>query len=413
MPKKKFITAPAAKYTLLPGNGAAAADGTRWIRTDVNDHFEPFQDSGKATTQERSVSNSAAGHSTTHTKPLNLNSELPLDHYDYDYHLRAIGDDPSAIFFAARQTEGVRNTSTRDIANRASSTAHHIDKLDSGEPPGDEIDLELTDIESNSTSAGEEYEDFFQQILGTGGREQSNTGSTGSHALPYIVRSYDTKVAKKVDESQGKASTGAEFNAVLRTYDDDSLLDVPAHGSNVDVLTTLSSLKLLHQVECDAIPIERASPELDQRKIQRGHASTREANDSCVYNIRSKLDCETVVSSYSISENFPRLLPLKESRIPSTHIPSTSTVVNPENSHSVLATHQVAQNILRKDEGSWRQNTRRKGETREEKKSRKAAVKLGRQEARQHKKLLKHAFKEATLSSHLHTSSNVSTTSFN
>lgn len=411
MPKKKFITAPVAKYTLLPGNGAAAADGTRWIRTDVNDHFEPFQDSGKATTQEGSASNSAAGHSTTHTKPLNLNSESPLDHYDYDYHLRAIGTDPSAIFFSARQTEGVGNTSSRDIATQASSTAHRIDKLDSGEPSGSEIDLELTDIESNSTSAGEEYEDFFHQILGTGGREQSNTASAGSRALPYIVRSYDTKVAKKVDESQGKASTGAEFDAVLRTYDDDSLLDVPAHGNNVDVLTTLSSLKLLHEAQCDTIPIERAPPELDQRKIQRGHASTREANDSCVYNIRSKLDCETVVSSYSISENFPRLLPLKESR--TTHIPSTSTILNPENSHSVQATRQVAQNILRKDEVSWRQNTRRKGETRDEKKSRKAAVKLGRQEARQHKKLLKHAFKEATLSSHLHASSNVSTTSFN
>ena len=86
MPKKKFITAPTAKYTLLPGNGAAAANGTRWIRTDVNDHFEPFQDSGTATAQQQSASNSAARQSITHTRPLDLNSESPLDHYDYDCH---------------------------------------------------------------------------------------------------------------------------------------------------------------------------------------------------------------------------------------------------------------------------------------------------------------------------------------
>lgn len=410
MPKKKFITAPTAKYTLLPGNGAAAANGTRWIRTDVNDHFEPFQDSGTATAQQQSASNSAARQSITHTRPLHLNSESPLDHYDYDCHLRAIGDDPSAIFFSARQLEGTRNTSSGDTATRASSVAHHIDELDRGEAQGGEVDLELTDIESNSSSGNEEYEDFFQQIIGTGTR-QSNTVSTGSHALPNIVRSYGTKVAEKVDESQRKASTDAQFNAVLHTYDDSSLLDVPAHSNKVDILSTLNSLNLLNETQCDAVSIERTLPELDQMKIQQGHTRTREANGTCVDNIRSKLDCETVVSSYSISENCPRVLPLKESR--AKRILSTSTTAFPESSSAVLATCQGGQNISRKDEGSWRQNTRRKGETREEKKSRKAAVKLGRQEARQHKKLLKHAFKEASLSVHLHASSNVSTTSFN
>ena len=275
MPKKKFITAPTAKYTLLPGNGAAAANGTRWIRTDVNDHFEPFQDSGTATAQQQSASNSAARQSITHARPLHLNSEAPLDHYDYDCHLRAIGDDPSAIFFSARQLEGTRNTSSGDTATRASSVAHHIDELDRGEAQGGEIDLELTDVESNSSSGNEEYEDFFQQIIGTGTR-QSNTVSTGSHALPNIVRSYGTKVAEKVDESQRKASTDAQFNAVLHTYDDSSLLDVPAHSNKVDILSTLNSLNLLNETQCDAVSIERTLPELDQMKIQQGHTRTRE-----------------------------------------------------------------------------------------------------------------------------------------
>ena len=98
-------------------------------------------------------------------------------------------------------------------------------------------------------------------------------------------------------------------------------------------------------------------------------------------------DCESVLSAHSNVMHHPKLLHDKR-EIQSKQVSDKCAPAKP-NVEREINFPCLKEPAL----GDWRSSTSRKGETIEEKKERKAAVRRGRKEARQQKKQLKDAFR--------------------
>ena len=410
MPKKKFINGPAATYALLPQNGESSSPTLRWIRTDLNGGFEPFTNvqqvdelqprgrDGVTISDESTAGGSSrqAGPVAESTRKLALAAD-----YDYESHLRVIGSDPNAMYF--------QSTHTREDAAHWDCVRHGKErgvelmtdvKLD---PELAEIEDNLTDVESNLSTDYDphEYDDFFNSIIGSEATiRQSQECATGG-------KPRSLKGANSLNRTVGLDTISSDaFTNMMKVYEE-ATPDYSSHASvcrSGEILNALNNLRLSTEVRKSCVTEEDIGNKLVGTKVdgkRMNHHYTDPYKDACV-NSYSKLDCESILSSYSTLDNHPKILGVTVSHSHGQR--ATATSVGPAhaiNSNNTKFSNVVATPIdldIQQQHLSWRENTIRKGETCEEKKIRKAAVKAGRKEARKQKKSLKRAFKKEQVS---------------
>ena len=410
MPKKKFINGPAATYALLPQNGESSGHALRWIRTDLNGTFEPFANTERVnefrpracdgiTIRDEStgVGNSRlvgpAGECTE--------EPAPLVDYDYDRHLRVMGSDPNAIYFQSTHARKVVTSSDCGIDQKErgveTSTDAELDRELS------EIEYKLTDIASNLASDcdPDEYDDFFNSIIGA----EITIGQSCEGASRDKPRSLSGTTCLNRNTAADDVSSDAFVN-MMKSYDD-MMPDYSSYtsvGGSGEVLNALNELQLrtAGRTSCAAekeVGNPSSSTRIDVKRID--HRGINPYEDAGI-NLHSKFDCESVLSSYSALDNHPKLLGTTinqrhEQRAPATRVGPAFTIASQSTNFSDIVATPIDPAIQHQD-SSWRENIVRKGETREEKKIRKAAVKVGRKEARRHKKSLKEAFKKEEVS---------------
>ena len=403
MPKKKFINGSTAKYALLPSHQESTLP-LSWIRTDSNYHFKPFAE----VEQDRTQPVAPANHTDAvgprfHVAQANTQSMVhgtiapccPADGYEYERHLRVIGTDPSAIYLNAMISDRTR-TSTGESSSimHTEYQAYREDEQRSEDDLDD--DLNLTDADSNFSDNDEvdEYDAFFNRLLVLRPperelhRRHQNDTCQPQHRFGNEER------------ARGTLLDDSSFNDLMRLYDTSNDQETnpntsSAYEADEEILGAIANMSMISK-----------SVETEHRDFYpntQAHADSRPFEDNAraierSLNFRSNMDCESVLSDYSILENHPKLLVISSTKQLSKNHRDASRL---ETRLPIVANELGVSASVRVQEehnSRWRQNLVRKGESREEKKARKAAVKKGRKEARELKKGLKDAFKrEETL----------------
>ena len=392
MPKKKFINGPAAKYALLPPPDESTGRSLRWIRTDVNTQFQQFHSvlhDTEGETQALNKDNSLEGanlRTERNTLEHTLTSILscPDEEYCYERHLRLIGSDPNALYFQSKP-RGELSQSVDEQQHNLQKGHRSVGAGDSSEVEA-ETSMSLTDVDSDfcADDYTDDYDSFFNGIIGSYG-EFSDTNQATSGACMEQLKRADVDGRSPIETLPDDV-----FRRFLQRYDEDENEDsLRPIGVDRPVLDALSDLRLVMKTTGENM-LKGKSNALTQ--IDREYSETTLAIEDTEV-LRLRIDCETVLSSYSVSENHPRLLQVlakKAAPQRETHRkhPAQSSAVNASSPYSLQCSCDSSIHTQ-----GWRENTTRKGETYEEKKVRKAAVKEGRREARILKKSLKDAFK--------------------
>jgi hypothetical protein len=428
MRKKKFITGSAATYCLLPRQEIQpepSSGGHTWLRTDLNVDFKPFAaEDGDDLSHESLLAGvllKPEGLCRMGTT-VNLTEEVNEEHF-----LRTIGTDPTAVFVSATGSTG----NSLSINLPTSNVRTDTENAPLGSSETEEVSSEVQAIASSfqeieSTPSDDdytdEYDDFFHQII-QGPKLKVPESRTKSVQLVRsnllkinegIVATSEDKMFDKLVQSYADVNTKDETSVVPReNYDDlDVLTTVLKTTENDEVAERLAAIRVTGKQVCKGSININPTAEVPGSCQNLSHLS-----DSYVPNVRSKWDCESVVSTYSCIEHHPRLLspsgfrpsaktqPLKCSLSGSGQIKSISPdnaglksyhTSNREDNEN--CTHSVDLPAIspatQEYDCIWRHNISRKGETKEEKKERKAAVKAGRKQARSSKKHIKGAFKK-------------------
>lgn len=395
MPKKKFINGSVAKYALLPGRKDSTVP-LSWIRTDSNHRFEPFAEVEEDTTQLKTLPNHnhAVGPSSHTGQPIKQTTTLPFrpdNCYDYERHLRTIGTDPTAIYLNAKILDRTIHSAGESSSIMRTESQQHREDNQCSEDDSD-LDFNLIDADSNFSDEDEldEYDAFFNQILVARSPEAESHRRHPNDTLQPLHRS-----GSKEQKRRGNMINDSSFNDFMRVYDSSN--DQETHpnapsifGTDDEILGAIADISLVSKAtETEhkgfspkaQVHADRASFEDNAQEMERS------------INFRSNMDCETVLSSYSILDNHPKLLVVSSTKQQSKkyrdayqlgiRLADLANEFGAGNSSCVQEAH----------DSRWRQNLARKGENHEEKKLRKAAVKKGRKEARELKKGLKDAFK--------------------
>jgi protein LTV1 len=421
--KRKAIT-----YCLLPTPQALeSAPGNTWVRTDSNLEIEdPF------TTLESTVGRPNVVSPTEPTELISAadiggkyNDEevtlspvekielgIPDDGYDYAKHLRvcsgalgaAIEPEPSTDTHSHRESNMFASslpcTSSRDesYAEDTSSSsgedlAETLRALDAlsmvneqlGIPCGDLQDniFQLANETINDTPAATNVARFATSV-----RRHPQAACTATKNVRSILKK---ESIEPLDET---------FEQMLKGYGDDaigacetklmahSLAAINASGS---IHIAPSSSKATAVEPFQSHILHGVTQELaTERRELRSHTAADVEEDSLGQNIaRQVYDCESVLSVHSNVMHHPKLLQDKR-EIRSKQVSDKCAAAQPN------AEREINFSCLKEsDLGDWRSSTSRKGESIEEKKERKAAVRRGRKEARQQKKQLKDAFRSA------------------
>lgn len=428
MGKKKFINGSAAKYCLLPRQEIQpepSSGGHTWLRTDLNVDFKPFAAEDGDDLPHESL---LAG---VLLKPEGLcrmgTTDDLTEEVNEEYFLRTIGTDPTAVFVSANGSTG----NSLSINLPRSNVRTNTENASRGSSETEEVSSEVQAIASSfqeieSTPSdddyADEYDDFFHQII-QGPKLKVPESRTKivqlarSNLLKInegIVATSEDEMFDKLVQSYADVNTKDETSAVPgENYDDlDVLTTVLKTTKNDEVTERLAAIRVTGKQVCKGSININPTAEVPGSCQNLSHLS-----DSYVPNVRSKWDCESVVSTYSCIEHHPRLLsssgfrpsaktqPLKCSLSGSGQSKSISPdnaglksyhTSNREDNENV--THSVDLPAISPEtqeyDCMWRYNISRKGETKEEKKERKAAVKAGRKQARSSKKHVKSAFKK-------------------
>jgi protein LTV1 len=392
MPKKKFISGSSATYSLLPSDGSGPS--MRWLRTDGNVGFQPFSVTCK-TCEDKSPPRGVA-HESDAGPGSNDVADSGNEGYDYDRHLRVIGADPAATFFPASKGNSLNlqpTTSTESYEHKECSDKIK-ELIDHSEVK------EVFDImeHARATRGADEFDDFFDEII-----------STSANVLPDNEPPESRiQLASKITELRRSAPSdgGSDdvFDSIIRYYDASSISN---SGSRDDD----GVLKLLDDLEINDSKSEAVSTASEPEKLKLSDPAPRSVNTRKAVkttpstSFRTNWDCETVISTFSAFDNHPKVLRARRDKVHHTANIIMSTSVEAGTSTTSCTTshhserfndHNVMSNEQMYDEGQkWRQNICRKGESKEEKKVRKAAVKVGRRQARLDKKYVKDAFKQA------------------
>ena len=428
MGKKKFINGSAAKYCLLPRQEIQpepSSGGHTWLRTDLNVDFKPFAaEDGDDLPHESLLAGvllKPEGLCRMGTTD-DLTEEVNEEHF-----LRTIGTDPTAVFVSATGSTG----NSLSINLPRSNVRTNTENASRGSSETEEVSSEVQAIASSfqeieSTPSdddyADEYDDFFHQII-QGPKLKVPESRTKivqlarSNLLKInegIVATSEDEMFDKLVQSYADVNTKDETSAVPReNYDDlDVLTTVLKTTENDEVTERLAAIRVTGKQVCKGSININPTAEVPGSCQNLSHLS-----DSYVPNVRSKWDCESVVSTYSCIEHHPRLLsssgfrpsaktqPLKFSLSGSGQSKSISAdnaglksyhTSNREDNENVIhsADLPAISPETQEYDCTWRYNISRKGETKEEKKERKAAVKAGRKQARSSKKHVKSAFKK-------------------
>lgn len=398
MPKKKFISGSSATYSLLPGDGSGPS--MRWLRTDGNVGFQPFavtSVTSKTCNEDKSPPRGAA-HESDAGPGSNDVADSGNEEYDYDRHLRVIGADPAATFFPASKGNSLnlQPTTSTESSERKECSDKIKELIDHSEVK------EVFDIMENAraTRGADEFDDFFDEII-----------STSANVLPDNKPPESCiQLASKITELRRSAPSdgGSDdvFDSIIRYYDAPS---ISSSGSRDDD----GVLKLLDDLEINDSKSEAVSTASEPEELQLSDPAPRSVNARKAVkttpstSFRTNWDCETVISTFSAFDNHPKVLQARRDKVHHTANIIMSTSVEADTSTSTISCttshhserfndHKAMSNEQMYDEGQkWRQNIFRKGESKEEKKVRKAAVKVGRRQARLDKKYVKDAFKQA------------------
>ena len=393
MPKKKFISGSSATYSLLPGDGSGHS--MRWLRTDANVGFQPFAVTSETCNEDKLPSRRVA-HESDAEPGSNDVADSENEEYDYDRHLRVIGADPAATFFPASKGNSLdlQPTTSTERSTRKECTDKIKENIDHSEVE------EVFDVmeHARATRDVDEFDDFFDGII-----------STSVNMLPdNKPPELRTQLASKITELRRSTplNDGSDdvFDSIIRYYDAPS---ISSSGSRDDD----GVLKLLDDLEMNDSKTKAVGTVSDLEELELSDHAPKSVNDREALkakpssSFRSNWDCQTVISTFSAFDNHPKVLLSRREKTHCTENISKSTTVEAGTSITSCATsrnserfddHKAASNVQIYDDGpKWRQNICRKGESKEEKKVRKAAVKAGRRQARLDKKYVKDAFKQA------------------
>jgi len=423
MRKKKFITGSAAKYCLLPRQEIQpepSSGGHTWLRTDLNVDFKPFAaEDGDDLPHESLLAGillKPEGSSRMGTTD-DLTEEVNEEHF-----LRTIGTDPTAVFVSATGSTGNSLSINLPTSNDTKNTSLGSSETEEVSSEVQAIASSFQEIESTPSDDDytDEYDDFFHQII-QGPKLKVPESRTKSVQLVRsnllkinegIVATSEDKMFDKLVQSYADVNTKDETSVVPReNYDDlDVLTTVLKTTENDEVTERLAAIRVTGKQVCKGSININPTAEVPGSCQNLSHLS-----DSYVPNVRSKWDCESVVSTYSCIEHHPRLLsssgfrpsakPLECSLSGSGQSKSISpdnaglkschTSNREDNQNSTYSVDLPAISPANQEyDCMWRHNISRKGETKEEKKERKAAVKAGRKQARSSKKHVKSAFKK-------------------
>lgn len=391
MPKKKFISGSSATYSLLPGDGSGPS--MRWLRTDGNVGFQPFAVTSKTCNENKSPPRGVA-HESDAGPGSNDVADSGKEEYDYDRHLRVIGADPAATFFPSKGNSLNLQPATSTESSESKECSDKIKELINHSEVQEVFDIME---HARATRGADEFDDFFDEII-----------STSANVFPDNPPESRIQLASKITELRRSAPSdgGSDdvFDSIIRYYDAPS---ISSSGSRDDD----GVLKLLDDLEINDSKSEAVSTASEPEELKLSDPAPRSVNARKAVkttpstSFRTNWDCETVISTFSAFDNHPKVLRARRDKVHHTANIIMSTSVEAGNSTTSCTTshhserfndHNAMSNEQMYDEGQkWRQNICRKGESKEEKKVRKAAVKVGRRQARLDKKYVKDAFKQA------------------
>ena len=404
MPKKKFVNARSATYSLLPTPQSSNNEpntALRWLRTDQNTEFEPFQ-----LAESEVVRYETGVHDTQSTTDEN---SIECGEYEYEQHMRVMGTDPTAVYFPSMKSSNTEKL-VDSVLHETPRQRFHDD--DSNEQLDETL---FNSMYLDVSDASEDCMDSFDRLLGAILDPQvSNCSYSSTSKSAELKRfGYPPDVSKSSEHI-----CEFSFRKFLRDYDEtlpESKID---HSSPLkQAIEELESFHLnesIDAVECD-LAVSTGSQRMQVTEPYRSHIEQQSTDIPSSSRLNS-WDCGTIVSTYSVLENHPKLLCTEKFLDHSKHHTNEETeCVTPAQHVKVIHPGQVKREveldhrttstcceaIVQSDildaamkGGQWRQDIRRRGETSEERKNRKSAVKQGRRLARLQKKSVKRAFKQ-------------------
>lgn len=419
--KRKAIT-----YSLLSTPQALeSVPGNTWVRTDSNlEIADPF------TPPESTV---GPPHVVSPTEPTELitaadiggkhNDEkatlspvekielgIPDDGYDYAKHLRVC----TAALVAATEPGPSTDTHCHTESNMFASIVPSIsrrDELYTGDDSsssGEELAETLRALDGLSMldeqlgiPCGDLQDDIFQLAdetinitpLATNLARCAGSGRRHTQAACTAIKNVRSILRKESIEPLDET-----FEQMLKGYGDDAIgaceTKSMAHGlatinASGSIHTAPSSSKATTVEPCRSHIPDGVTKELTRERREPYSRTVADVEeDVSGHNIaRQVYDCESILSAHSNVMHHPKLLQDKRA-IQSKQVSDKCAPAKPN------VEREINFSCLKEPAlGDWRSSTSRKGETIEEKKERKAAVRRGRKEARQQKKQLKDAFR--------------------
>ena len=401
--KKPFVDKNAsATYALLPTrttDASASAPGNTWVRTDQNHELEPFADRSDEEPDPKERNKVSQG-------PVDLSDlGLPNDGYDYSKHIRA-------GHFSERGEISPGSVSPDACTRVYLTPTTRIDSTSSQvfeeEATQSEDILEI--LESLDTA--EEFEDSIEELQDDIIHLAGGTSATTAHTeMSEIVhktnelwlstcdeRLLSTNRARRIackngdgDTKQSEQWHSTEFTKVMTSYDDDNI------GASVSGVVTLqvqedSEKKLRCLIDKERLIAEREiSPEIHASEglSQKAHNKVCSTIKEHSWNYQA-YDCESILSLHDNHAHLPKIL---RGRTPTQTIDQRPIEDDtPSKSRTQAQEYMNDVNLAQDMNFDWRCETSRKGETPQQKKERKAAVKLGRRQARSLKKCLKEGY---------------------
>lgn len=420
--KKSFVDRKkAVTYALLPPHDSGTAGENNWVRTDANGCADPFAiNVDDASNNMAKISkilpctsrDCETAEKTHHVLTMSEKEDLGLPHdgYDYSRHLRVCtlgGEEDNERHY--NETVGMSRSADMRISaivvskaglGDSARTTLKNDTSVSGVLRA--LDAMSYDDESIEERLEELSDDFYHL---------ANEQIDGKHtpiAVHEVASELSSRfpgageqksVARNSTVIDGKCVQDEAFLRIMDSYADEELgdgcEDQPSSSTNGTSDGTAHTLDLVLSLSEPKLSSQSISV---QMSVGANVVMGTKLHDSPERNtgMVTLHDCESVLSLHSSSSYHPKLLECRWPRR-ATKLASTAQYNDVhEVARSVLANGDDVRKVEKDCEFNWRSEITRKGETAEQKKERKAAVKTGRRQARSAKKCMKETFRSVT-----------------
>ena len=420
--KKSAVT-----YALLPNHDRQAHSlglPNTWVRTDNNQGADPFDDGDHVGRElERELRESHSQHVSagdlSNEKDTNnkltasekLELGLPDDGYDYAKHLRECDPDkvrtvesdyanPRSEIFT-KSIDHARTEYAGGAMNQGECDFHTLHEQDN---IADVLQL-LDDISQGGSMETCAYEELQDDIIFLASQRKSEERCSS----PFLPRKVEPlspqthRAATKVlvrsssDAVGNERSDDSHFLRMIHNYDDDDLGATPMKDES-NIRSENTKWQTLEQLNFNDGNLQKHN--VDARTVKSyalNHSEEQTPRNAyleeSILDKRTQAthmyDCESILSLHSNSNHHPKLL---EGRL----LSEERKLKTPDQqSASIPGIHTcfpLGMKASSEAEFDWRSCTARKGESAQQKKERKNAVKMGRRQARSTKKGLKESF---------------------